>query len=94
MNELSEVVKELAEIYRAGGVKTTRFSITLSERDNGRLEKYSDDLQISKQELVSRLLIAALNDFEREIQRQQKGLFDDLDLIDIDPDDLILSDES
>ena len=70
MSELQNVVKELTEVYKAGGMKTTRFSITLSERDNSRLESLADGLQISKQELISKLLLAALSDLENTILKQ------------------------
>ncbi len=67
MSEIKNVVRELAEVYRAGGVKTTRFSLTLTEKDNLRIEQAAGDLQLSKQELVSRLLLAALTDLEEEL---------------------------
>lgn len=67
MNKLQNVIRELAEAYEVGGLKTTRFSITVSERDNLKLEEISDKLQISKQDLVNRLLTASLHDLDKAL---------------------------
>ncbi|MEC0328745.1 hypothetical protein P4H42_03790 [Paenibacillus macerans] len=64
MDNLHNVIRELAEVYEAGGMKTTRFSITMTEKDNSRLEALSDKLQMSKQDLINKLLVAALTDLE------------------------------
>lgn len=85
---LNNVVKELAQAYKNGGLKTTRFSITIAEKDNARLETLSDNLEISKQELISKLLVAALDDLEREIYKKEDDEGQPIDISDMTDDDL------
>lgn len=68
--ELGEAVRELANLYKEGGVKTTRFSLTVSEKENERLERLSGKLNISRQALIMKLLTPALDDLEAEIREQ------------------------
>lgn len=88
MSELREIIKELAAIYKSGGIKTSRFSITLSEKDNARLEHLADRMQISKQEIISKLLLSALSDLETEIMSEQDKEEKLIEFEDIDEDDL------
>lgn len=88
MSELREIIKELAAIYKSGGIKTSRFSITLSEKDNARLEHLADRMQISKQEIISKLLLSALSDLETEIMSGQDKEEKLIEFEDIDEDDL------
>lgn len=67
MKKLESTIKELAEVYRAGGVKTVRFSITVSENENELIEKIAEGLQMSKQALISRILSAAISDLTEEL---------------------------
>ncbi|WP_263560518.1 hypothetical protein [Paenibacillus polymyxa] len=71
MDELKNVVNELAAIYKAGGVRTTRFSITLTEKDNNRIEDIADTLQMSKQEIITKLLMAAVTDLEYKLAQEK-----------------------
>ncbi|MNW49400.1 hypothetical protein D3C74_268160 [compost metagenome] len=70
MNKLHSVIKELAEVYESGGLKTTRFSITLTEQNNSKLEEFADKLAISKQDLINRLLTAAVQDLETALMEK------------------------
>jgi hypothetical protein len=88
MAKIDGVVKELVGIFKEGGVRTTRFSITLYEKDNDRLETLSSYLQISKQELISKLLIAALDDLEEAIYNLVEKDSNDTKEIGIDDDNL------
>lgn len=69
MDKLKSTINELKELYKAGGVKNVRFSLTLSEPDNVRVERLVEKMQMSKQELVSKLFLSALTDLENEIMK-------------------------
>ncbi|WP_348623064.1 hypothetical protein ABFT51_17835 [Paenibacillus peoriae] len=80
MDELKNVVNELTAIYKAGGLRTTRFSITLTETDNNRIEDIAELLQMSKQEVISKLLMAAVTDLEYKLAEEKASKDFEVDL--------------
>lgn len=72
MSSLDNVINELREVYTVGGYKPFRFTLTIDEADNKRIEVLTEALSMSKQDLINRLLMAAVSDLEDTLEESNK----------------------
>ncbi|MFL1672149.1 hypothetical protein [Paenibacillus dendritiformis] len=72
MSELNDVIKEMSVQYNVPS-KPSRFTVSFSKLDNARLEYLAKKMSITKQDFVSKLLLAAVSDLERELGLRSDG---------------------